>query len=232
MTWGAVATVVTKGVMDKRAADKAQHAADRATMTQQEQSAEAQARLAPYEQFGAEQLGEMRNWLRTPEGRGAPSFREPTMEEVMASPGYASRLGAVESSAAARGGLFSGNALRNIGEFGASEYGREYDRRQLEYGRGQTEYQNELAKRMGFANIGYGAAGGGAGISQNLGQRLSQIQLGAGATQAGYQQGVGSTIGAGIGAYQGQQNWNEMLSRFGSRDRNADNEDDYGELGW
>lgn len=217
MSWGAVAAVAVKTVADKRAADKAQKSSDAASNLQRQQSAEAQAMLEPYREFGTRQLGELQNWLATPEGQ----FRAPTTEEVTASPGYASRMGAVESSAAARGGLFSGNALRNIGEFGADEYGREYNRR-------QTEYQNELAKRMGFANIGYGAAGGGAGISQNLGQRLSQIQLGSGAAQAGYQSGVGSTIGAGIGAYQGQQNWNALLDRY----RGSGNNDDTGDLGW
>jgi hypothetical protein len=212
-----------------------QKAADAAAAAQREQSALARADLSPYREFGAEQMGEMQNWLATPEGQ----FTAPTMEEVQATPGYATRMGAVESSAAARGGLFSGNALRDIGEFGASEYDRAYGRR-------QTEYQNELNKRMGFANIGYGAAGGSAGISQDLGSRLAQIETGRGASKAGMYGDMGSTIAGGIGAYQGQQNWNSLLDRFGGnksqpQDQAFDDtdwgdygssEDDYGELGW
>lgn len=208
MTWGAVAATVVKGVSDKRSADKATKASDAASRLQQAGSAEARADLAPYREFGAQQLGSMQDWLGSAEGQ----FRPPTMEEVQAGQGYKTRLGAVENSAAARGSLFSGNALRDIGEFGASEYGREY-------GRKQTEYQNKLNQYMGFANLGYGAAGGSAGIAQNLGQRLSNIQLGSGATQAGYASGMGETVGAGIGAYQGQQNWNSFLDRAYGEDR-------------
>ena len=170
---------------------------------QREQSGIAREDLSPYRKFGQEQLGEMQNWLQTPEGQ----FQAPTMEEVQASPGYDTRMGAVENSAAARGSLFSGNALRDIGEFGASEYDRAY-------GRKQNEYQNELAKRMGFANLGYGAAGGSAGISQNLGQRLSQNETGRGAAKARGYNDMASSVAGGIGAYQGQQNWNALLDKF------------------
>lgn len=204
MYWTAAAAAVVKGVSDKRAADKAQHARDAAATTEREQAAKAAGYLEPYRQFGEEQLGDLQNWLAGPGG----AFQKPTMEEIQATPGYASRLGAIESSAAARGSLFSGNALRDIGEFGASEYDREYNR---EMGR----RQNELNQRLQLVNLGYGAAGGQAGISQGLGSSLSGLQRDRAQADSAYYRGLGNTVSSGLGAYQGQQNWNAFLKNMG-----------------
>lgn len=164
-----------------------------------QQNALAQAQLAPYTEFGAEQVGELRNWLAGPGG----AFQKPTMEEVQASPGYASRLGAIESSAAARGGLFSGNALRDIGEFGASEYDRAIARRRA-----------ELADRLGVAGMGMGAAGQTAGLASGLGTNLTNLAGQRGQRQAGMFGDIASNITGGIGAYQGRQDWNAFLERM------------------
>lgn len=199
MYWTAAAAAVVKGASDKRAADKAQHARDAAAATEREQAAEAARYLEPYRKFGEGQLGDLQNWLA---GSGG-AFHQPTMEEIQATPGYASRLGAIESSAAARGSLFSGNALRDIGEFGASEYDREIGRR-----------QNELNQRLQLVNLGYGAAGGQAGISQGLGSSLAGLQRERAQADSAYYRGLGDTVSSGLGAYQGQQNWNAFLKKM------------------
>lgn len=223
LSWGAAVAAIANLVTANEQNKAQKYAAGEARMSQEQQAARARADLAPYREFGARQVGELQNWLGRPEGQ----FRAPTMEEVQAGQGYKSRLGAVEGSAAARGSLFSGNALRDIGEFGASEYGQEY-------GRKQTEYQNELAKRMSLANIGYGAAGGSAGIAQNLGQSLANIQTGQGAATSRAIGSAGSGVSGAIGQYQGQQNWNAFLNRIGSEKKSGggwSGEDDYGSWG-
>lgn len=187
---------------------------------QRRQYETARGDLAPYREFGEGKIGELSDWLQTPEGQ----FRAPTMEDVQAGQGYQTRLGAVEGSAAARGSLFSGNALRDIGEFGASEYEREYGRR-------QGEFQNELAKRMQLANFGYGAAGGSAGIAQQFGQQQAQTRMAGLAPQLQAIQSATSGIGSAAGAYQGQQNWNDFLARMDTSDSGGD-DDDSGDMGW
>ena len=203
-------------------------AANEASEILEKKALQSREDLTPYRQFGQKQMKDMQAWLQTPEGQ----FQAPTMEEVQAGQGYASRLGAIENSAAARGSLFSGNALRNIGEFGSAEYGKAYNQK-------QTEYQNELAKRMGFANLGYGAAGGSAGIAQNLGQRLANIQTGSGAAQSRAIGETGSAVGGAYGQYQGEKNWNDYLNRTsGNKSSGGWDQNDYGvgddesDLGW
>jgi len=227
MSWWNVGAAVVSAVATNQQTQAAKGSANEAKEELKRQNALARGDLASYQQFGGEQLTGLDEWLKTPEGQFAP----PTSAEVTASPGYQSRLGAVESSAAARGSLFSGNALRDVGQFGSDEYSREY-------GRKQTEYQNELNKRLGFVNLGYGAAGGSAGIAQDLGQRLSNISLGTGAAEA---QGIGQTasgITGAMGSYQGQQNWNSFLDRIGSNKTNSQNNswddgNDYdSDIGW
>ncbi len=224
MSWWATGTAVGGAIHQNiNEADASKRAQD----AEREGEARAQARLDPYRQFGEQELTNMQNWLTSTGGQ----FQAPTAEDVTASPGYESRLGAVESSAAARGSLFSGNALRNVGEFGSDEYSREYNRK-------QTEYQNELSRRMGFVNLGYGAAGGSAGLAQNLGQRLAGYETGLGASQSRAIGESSSAIAGGIGQQQGQTNWNNFLTAYKDKNNNRigstdswDDGNDYDDMG-
>lgn len=202
MSWIATAVVAT-GVGTSYLGGKAQKDSNQAALDATSQQYEqGRADLGPYRNFGTDQLKQYENWLNSPGG----AFRPPTQEEVEASAGYGTRLGAVENSAVNRGGLFSGNALRGIGEFGASEYDREYARR-------QNEYQNELAKYMGNVNLGYGAAGGSAGLAQNYGQQAANIYQQQGQNQANMYGNIGGTIAGGAGIYQGNKDWNAFLDK-------------------
>lgn len=130
------------------------------------------ADLSPYREFGEGELKNLMAFLSSPEGR----FRAPTMDEAEQTPGYQFRLGegkrAIENSAIARGGLLSGNTARDILGFGQDYASGEYDK---VYGRREREYGNELAKRMGFVNLGYGAAGGSANLAANQGNTLANL---------------------------------------------------------
>lgn len=217
MTWGGVAIAGASLVAGNQQAQAQKRATNSAEELQREQTAKAQQYLAPYQQFGEEQLGGFKNWLASPEGQGGAQFTAPTQEDVTSGAGYQSRLGAIENSAAARGGLFSGNALRDIGDFGSREYDKQYGRNLQEYQIGQNRYQNELNKRLGLVNIGYGAAGGSSGLAQNLGQALSPLAMSKGQIEGDAWGDRASTIGSAYGQYQGQKNWNAFLDKFGSK---------------
>lgn len=155
---------------------------------------QARADLDPYRKFYGGQLKSFSDWLATPGG----TFRAPTMEEVSATPGYQFRLregqSALENAAAARGGLLSGNTGRALQEYGqqyaTGEYGTAYDR-------AQREYQNELAKRMGFLGMGQSAATGSAGLASQYGQGMANLAVGRGQSQTEREAILPSTI-AGI----------------------------------
>lgn len=132
--------------------------------------------LSPYRAFG-EEYG-----LNALKGYG--KFNAPSMEDVYNSPDYNLGLKTIENSAAARGGLMSGNFLKAAQDYAGSIYNREYDRR-------RSDYQDELARLMGYTNLGYGAAGGSAGLASNAGNALAALRVGKGQAKTDrYQYGL------------------------------------------
>jgi hypothetical protein len=184
------------------AGQEARRGAESSANVLREQSGIAREDLAKYRTFGEKELADFESWQAGPGGQ----FQAPTMEEVRATPGYESRLGAIESSAAARGGLMSGNALRDIGEFGSQEYGTAYNRK-------MGEYMNDFNRRMQKINLGYGAAGGSAGLSQDLGSRLSDVAMREGAAGSQMYGDIGSGVAGYLGQRQGEQQFNAFLDR-------------------
>jgi len=191
--WVAEAIGAGASILGAREGRKGAEAAAELTRKQLEQAA---GYYQPYRRFGKEQLGELQNWLAGPGG----AFAEITPEEVMGTPGYETRLRGLESSAAARGGLLSGNLLRRVGEeFIPSEIESERRRR-----------QSELAQRLGLVGVGERAAGGSAGIAQTGASLLPQISLqGTQAAMAPY-----SDIAGFAGQYGARQDFRNMLSQY------------------
>lgn len=177
---------------------KAKDATQAAIDAAYRQYTQGRADLAPYREFGYEQLEDLTNWLGTPGGTYRPS-----PEEISTLPGYQARLNALENSAIARGGLLSGNTMMDVGEFGASEYDREIARR-----------GGELSRRLGLVNLGYGAAGGTAAMGQDYGRTAAQLAMEGGRGQQAMWNQLGG-IGAGVaGSIAGQKNWNAFLDRM------------------
>lgn len=237
MTWVAVAIggSTAVGLGASYLGGKAQErTAEENRQMQMEMYQQGREDLAPWREYGAGQLGEFQDWQGSAAGRAPPVWGgigdepvyggDPTMEDVMGSEGYRTRLGTIESSAAARGGLFSGNALRDIGEFGASEYertrqrgledygrevsayGRKYGRGAEQYGRETGAYADEYNRWMGQLNLGYGAAGGSAGLGQAYAPSIGASYAQQGQSQADMYDTMGQTIGSGLGAWTGYQN--------------------------
>ena len=132
---GAGASIVAGG----KAAKVAKGTAAQQIALQREQDAEAKriaersyADLAPYRDQGVKSLGQ----LTTATADGGEFNRNFTLADFNKDPGYDFRQGegmkGVERSAAARGGILSGGALKAIArynsEFASGEYGKAYDR--------------------------------------------------------------------------------------------------------
>jgi hypothetical protein len=174
----------------------------------------------------------------------ASAMRNFGASDFQADPGYAFRLSeglkGMNATAAARGGLLSGNALRAGQEYGqqlgSQEYQNAFNRYQAnralqaqEYGnafnRFQTERTNTLAPLQSLAGVGQSAtqqaqqasqnyATGASGALGNYGNAAASNMIGAGNARAsgyvGTANALSSGVGQGINFYQNQQYLNNL----------------------
>jgi len=136
-----------------------------------------------------------------------------TMAQYQADPGYGFRLkrglDAMERTAAARGGLLSGNQLRGAMEFGqdlaSQEYGNAFNRFQTERANILNPLQSLGGVGQTSANALTSAAGNlGAGMANaygNLGSALSANAIGAGNARASGYMGATNALAGGVGQY-------------------------------
>ena len=253
MTWVAVAIggsalvggyVASKG--QQQAADTQANAAreagaisrdvaDRQLALQTRQYEEGVQRQQPFLTAGTNALARMQaGEFAQP---GAFSFGA---NDYQADPGYAFRLSegqkALERSAAARGGLISGSALKAATRFGGDLASQEY---QNAYGRALTGYNANVAR----SDTGYNRLANMAGIGQTTGQQLNTAGanyantasntlgnygtamgnsiMGAGnaiaAGQLGSANTLASALNTGVSSYLNQSNFNDWLKRQPAR---------------
>jgi hypothetical protein len=132
-----------------------------------------------------------------------------------ADPGYAFRqaegMRALERSAAARGGLMSGNTMRGIQRFGqdlaSQEYQNAFNRFQIERAARLNPLQSMMGSGQSAANVMTGAAGqagqGIAGSQMAAGQARASGYVGQANALAGALQGIGQAA-ASFPLYQAQ----------------------------
>jgi len=188
----------------KSAAQLSYQAQQNALAEQQREFNINQGNLAPWIQAGQGALGQLQNL--------AP-FQAPTNVTEANDPGYQFRLQqgmqALQNSAAARGGLLSGNtgqALVNYGQnYASNEYQNVYNRALTGY---QTNY-GRLAQLAGFGQSAVGTAGQlGQAAAQNIGnlylggaaQQGGALMAAGGATASGYA-GLANAISGGLSGY-------------------------------
>lgn len=187
------AASVLGGAISSRGARKAADAQKKAAEAQQaleKEMFERQVELQePFRQIGLSNL----NRLAALYGEGGQFARAPGMEEIQMDPGYGFRFGegmkALERSAAARGGLLSGQMLK-----GAQRFGQEL---------GSQEFQNAYARAMEQRARTTNALTGLGAIGPTAATTL-------GAAAQNYAQGAGQAIGmagqARASGYIGQAN--------------------------
>jgi hypothetical protein len=150
-----------------------------------------------------------------PELIAASRYQPFDMEQFQQDPGYAFRmregLRALENTAAARGGLLSGNQLRGVTRFG-QELGSQ------EFGNAFNRYQAERAARLNplqsLTGMGQTTAANIAGQAGQFGQAQAANAAAMGNIRAsGYintANALTGAIGQGVNYYQNQQ----MMDRF------------------
>ena len=231
-----VGSAIIGGVSARSAGKAQERAAETAAQASREttqSSIEAQERMfnrqvelqEPFRETGLAAQNRLADLLgisgRTSEPGYGYGLQRFTMDNYREDPGYGFRLkrglDAMERTAAARGGLLSGNQLRGAMEFGQDLASQEYGNA---FNRYQTERSNILNPLQSLGGVGQtstnaltGAAGnlgaGMAGAYGNLGSALSANAINAGNARAsgymGTANALSGAVGQGLNYYQNQQ---------------------------
>jgi hypothetical protein len=213
MAWMAAAAITVGSALigssaSRQAASMQSDAANRASDLQAQQFERQTQLQAPFREAGLRALGKL---------EGASEYKPFGMQQFQADPGYAFRLSegqkALERSAAARGGLLSGAAMK-----GAQRYGQEMGSQEYmnAFNRYQTEQQSRLNPLQTLAGVGQTSANqlGAAGQQYATGAGEA-IGAGAQARASGYM-GQANAIGGGLNQYlnyQNQQSQNALLQQ-------------------
>ena len=210
------------------AANAANAASDRSLALQQRMYEEGVARQKPFYEAGVNALPGYLKGI----GQNGELVRGFTQADYQADPGYAFRMSegmkALEGSAAARGGLLSGNALRGIQRYGQDMASQEYSNAYNRFRDTQGLRRNALAGVVGFAPTAAGAmTSSGQNYATNAGNQMYQqgvntgnaLIAGANARESSYGQ-LGNALGKYLtGGYGGQAGFSQTGlggSGFGS----------------
>jgi hypothetical protein len=183
-------------------ADAANRAADL-----QRQTYEEQTKLnAPYREAGITGQNRLMELLGLGGNTGAAGYGQyanaPTAADIQTDPGYAFRLSegqkALDRSAAARGGLISGGALKAATRYGQDMGSQEY---QNAFNRYQTNRSNQLSPLFSLTGSGQASAAGQAAAAGNYGTQGAAGITSAGAANAAGTVGAANALTAGLGSY-------------------------------
>ena len=153
------AATVAGSAMSARASKKAANAqaasADRASEIQQANFEQTRKDLMPYKQAGDTSLSQLMGQM-TPDGYFNQTY---TGQDIYSDPSYQFRLqqgqDAIQSSAAAQGGLLSGATLKALQGYGQDMASQEYSNAYNRFNADQTNRYNRLSNLVG---IGQNAA--------------------------------------------------------------------------
>jgi len=176
---GAIGGSLDQSNAASSAAAGAQRATNQATELQRQIYEQNRADQTPFREAGVNALGKL---------QGMADYQKFGMNQFTQDPGYAFRLQqgqkALDASAAARGGLISGNALRAAQGYGQEMASQEY---QNAFNRYQTERQATLDPYMTLAGFGRSANAVNAESGQNYATNVSKALM----NQAGYSGNAG-----------------------------------------
>jgi hypothetical protein len=191
-------------------------AAKKALELDRQKYEEGVARQQPFYDAGVNALGQYRTGIAP----GGDLTRGFTMADYQADPGYGFRMQegmkALNQTAAARGGMLSGNALRGAQEYGQNLGSQEYQNAYNRYIGEQGTRRNTLANLAGIgqttANTMNQAGSMYATNAGNIMQNQALNQANAGLYGAGQQ---ASSYGAAANAL-GKVNWGNMFGDSGN----------------
>lgn len=213
MTWGLVAvagSTLVSAYGANKAADAQLQGAREGAAAEERMFKKQVALQEPFRQVGVNAL---------PDLVAASQYTPFGMEQFQADPGYGFRLKegirALENSAAARGGLLSGNTMRGITRYGQGLASEEFNNA---FNRYQAGFASRLNPLQALAGVGQTSSNTLTNAAGQLGSNLSNLAVGAGnaraSAYAGTANALASGIGQGLNYYQGQQAQKQQQQNF------------------
>lgn len=202
------AGAVAGGAMAARGAKKAAQtqaaSADLASQIQLDMYNQTRQDLDPYKQAGATSLSQMMGQM-TPDGYFNQTY---TGQDIYSDPSYQFRLqqgqDAIQSSAAAQGGLLSGATLKALQNYGQESASQEYSNAYNRFNADQTNRYNRLSNLVGIgqnaaAQVGNAGAQTAQAVANNTMEGANSIaagQVGSANAWAGAANNLGSMAAA------------------------------------
>lgn len=200
----AAASVIGAGVgaySSISSANSEQKAAKSANQLQQDMFNQTTANEAPYLAAGGSALSALQTGLGLgPGGNGVGSLNAPfTLANFQQSPGYNFQMqqgeNAILNNRSALGGVYSGNTLKALNQFGQGVANQDYWNAYNAYTQSQNQRFGQLDT---IAGAGQNAAAGLGGLGAQVGQSIGQNIIGAGNAQAAGTVGLGQALSSGV----------------------------------
>ena len=210
---------IVGGLMGSKAAKSAARtqaaSADYAAQLQQEQFDKQIELQAPFREAGLTAQNKLLDYMGLSPNAGGKYARDFSMADYQADPGYAFRLSegmkGLNATAAARGGLISGNALRAATQYGQEMGSQEY---QNAYNRYQTNRSNQLNPLQSLMGAGQTATNTMGQAGQNYANQAGEAYMGAGNARASGYVGSANAWSNAIGNATNVYNQNQMINRM------------------
>ena len=210
---------IVGGLMGSKAAKSAAKtqaaSADYAAQLQNEQFNKQIELQAPFREAGLTAQNKLLDYMGLSPNAGGKYARDFSMADYQADPGYAFRLGegmkGLNATAAARGGLISGNALRAATQYGQEMGSQEY---QNAYNRYQTNRSNQLNPLQSLMGAGQTATNTMGQAGQNYANQAGEAYMGAGNARASGYVGSANAWSNAIGNATNVYNQNQMINRM------------------
>jgi len=206
----------------RSAADTQANAQAQANQLMYAQYLQQRADLAPFTGAGIGAQNKLLTYLGLPGGTQGADYgkyaKDFGMTDFTTDPGYAFRLSegqkALDRSAAARGGLISGGALKAAQRFGQDLGSQEY---QSAFNRYQTNRANQLAPLSSLMGSGQASAAGQAAAAGNYGAAAGAGLTNVGAAQAAGGMGMANALAGGVGQYLNYAGQQDQLAAYNAR---------------
>ena len=199
-----IGSAVLGAASSRNAAKTQANAANQAAGLQQQQYEQARADQAPFRAAGEQALNKL---------IPLSDYTKFGMDQFQQDPGYAFRLSegqkALDRSAAARGGLISGSALKAATRFGQDMGSQEY---QNAFNRYQTERSAQLNPLQSLAGLGQSSTNFVNTAGQNYANNAGNAMGAAAQANASGYMGQANAMGQGVSQYLGYQSNNNLLN--------------------